>query len=124
MNSKKILFVDDDLSMLNAYQRMLRLKPYQCEFESRPQVVLERTDLADISVLLVDHQMPGLSGATLLAALQDKYPTMKRVLLSGDILSAKSTLDSTVCLDAVLAKPCSKIALVNCLEQLLTDDSY
>lgn len=121
MDRKKIVFVDDDISMLYAYQRMLRSLNYQCEFETEPLKILRRSDLADVSVLLVDYRMPVFSGPQLLAALRHNYPAMKRVLLSDDIVAAKHSLGSAVQIDAVLAKPCSKMALVGCLERLLTD---
>lgn len=115
----KLLFVDDDLAVLSAYQRMLRQSSYQCLFEADPKVVLNETDLSDVQVLFVDQRMPGLSGAQLLTALQGRFPAMKRVLLSGDVMTAKHELADSVSLSAVLAKPCSKMALLNCIRQLL-----
>ena len=115
----KLLFVDDDLAVLSAYQRMLRQSGYQCLFESDPRAVLSNTDLSDIRVMFVDQRMPGLSGAQLLDALHGRFPLMKRVLLSGDVITAKTELAEAVSLSAVLAKPCSKMALLNCIRQLL-----
>ena len=116
-----MLFVDDDLAVLSAYQRMLRQSGYQCLFEADPDAVLSTTDLSDISVMFVDQRMPGLSGAQLLAALHGRFPTMKRVLLSGDVVTAKSELADVINLSAVLAKPCSKMALLSCIRQLLNE---
>lgn len=121
MHKQKLLFVDDDLAVLSAYQRMLRPCDYHCEFEASPRLVLQQMDLSEVGVLFVDHRMPELSGVELLKTLQGHFPLMKRVLISGNVTLAKSVMDESIHLDAVLAKPCSKMALLSCIKQLLQE---
>jgi DNA-binding NtrC family response regulator len=117
----KLVFVDDDLAVLSAYQRMLRPSGYHCEFLSEPATLLQTADLTDVRLLLVDQRMPKLSGTQLLTALHGRFPLMKRVLISGDIVGAKAELAEAVTLHAVLAKPCSKVALLQCIDRLLAE---
>lgn len=119
MSSKRVVFVDDDMAVLNAYQRMLRHSDYQCDFFNEPNSFLQQCNFSDVSILLVDQQMPGLNGTEILSALNGQHPAMKRVLVSGNTVTAKSALRTGVRIDALLAKPCSKMALVNCINQLL-----
>lgn len=119
MDKQKLLFVDDDLAVLSAYQRMLRPCGYRCEFEADPRQVLQQIDLSDVGVLFVDHRMPELTGVELLHSLHGRFPMMKRVLISGNVEMAKSVMDQSINLDAVLAKPCSKMALLSCINKLL-----
>jgi FixJ family two-component response regulator len=115
----KLVFVDDDILVLSAYRRMLRFTDYECSFEQKPERILHNMDLSNVSVLIVDQRMPGITGTELLSALNGKFPKMKRVLLSGDITVSKSALGETVNADVVLNKPCSKLALINCIKQLI-----
>jgi FixJ family two-component response regulator len=121
--TNKLVFVDDDILVLSAYQRMLKTAGFHCDFEQLPETVLYKTDLSDVSVLLVDQRMPGINGTELLSALNGKFPNMKRVLLTADIVAAKRAMVAGVNVDAVLAKPCSKLALINCIKQLVDNCS-
>ncbi len=114
----RLLFVDDDAFVLSAYQRMLRATPYQCEFLQSPELVLTLPELADFDIAFIDQQMPVVTGSQLLMQLQLRYPAIKRVLVSGDAEQALQHKAAELILDAVLSKPCSKLTLVNCIEQL------
>ena len=116
----RVLFVDDDQFILNAYQRMLRHSSFDCTFLSEPSLVWQQPGLDSIHIVIADQQMPGLTGTELLQLLAQKHPAIKRVLISGDLNLAYRHLGS-VQLDATLKKPCSKAGLLQCLTQLSTD---
>lgn len=114
----KLLFVDDDAFVLSAYRRMLHNSAYQSIFLQFPEQLWTVNDLGNIDIALVDQQMPGITGSTLLLQLQQRFPSVKRVLVSGDVNLALQMLTAEQKLDAVLAKPCSKAALIQCIEKL------
>jgi CheY-like chemotaxis protein len=114
----KLLFVDDDAFVLSAYQRMLHKSGYQCSYLQAPEQLWEVPALADFDIAFVDQQMPGITGNQLLLQLQLRYPAMKRVLVSGDVELALQQKAAELALDAVLNKPCSKVMLTTCIEQI------
>ncbi|MGP9801274.1 response regulator [Rheinheimera sp. NSM] len=113
-----VLFIDDDAFILNAYQRMLRGTVYQGFYLQQPEQLWQQAYLSSLQIVLADQQMPRISGTELLLQLQHDYPAIQRVLISGDLQSALSQQATGLTLHASLEKPCSKAALVECLQRL------
>ncbi|MDP2715762.1 response regulator [Rheinheimera sp.] len=117
-----VLFIDDDAFILSAYQRMLRGTVYQGFYLQQPEQLWQQDYLNllqnSLQIVLVDQHMPRISGTELLLQLQHDYPGIKRVLISGDLQSALRQQPTVLILDATLAKPCSKVALLECLQRL------
>ncbi len=113
-----ILFIDDDAFILSAYQRMLRGSVYQGFYLQQPALLWQQAYLSSLTIVLADQQMPGITGSQLLLKLQLDYPEIKRVLISGDLTLAIKQLVPELILDAALPKPCSKVALLDCLQRL------
>ena len=113
----RVLFVDDDEYVLHAYQRMLRNSDIDCSVLSDPVLIWQLPDLAAIDIVVADQQMPKLSGIELLQQLSQRYPAIKRVLISGD-LNPGYLQQGGLLLHATLHKPCSKVSLLQCLAQL------
>lgn len=114
----KVLLIDDDAFILNAYQRMLRHAPYDCSYLQQAEQLWRMPELARFDVVIADQQMPGLTGSELLRQLQQQYPLIKRVLVSGDLDLALKQLAPDLTLSAALPKPCSKLALLQCLQRV------
>ncbi len=85
MPNKKILFVDDEPNILSGLKRMLRpmRKDMDFHFADGGAQALDILAKEDIQVIVSDMKMPGMDGAALLAAVQEKYPQVIRVMLSG-----------------------------------------
>lgn len=112
----KILFVDDELAVLNGYERLLHR-----EFEVSIALGGEQ-GLASIrgngpyAVVISDMRMPGMNGAQFLSQVRQKAPDTVRMLLTG-------YADLNAAMDAVnegnifrfLTKPCEKELLVKAL---------
>lgn len=113
-----VLFVDDEPFLLDAYLRMLRNSAFQCHTMANSQEVLWYLSQHTIDIVVADQQMPQLSGIALLADLKQQFPTIKRVLISGNLNLLEQR--SAVWLDAVLEKPCSKAVMLACLQSLVT----
>jgi FixJ family two-component response regulator len=109
----KILFVDDEVAVLNGYERLLHR-----EFEVSIALGGEQ-GLASIrgngpyAVVISDMRMPGMNGAQFLSQVRQKAPDTVRMLLTG-------YADLNAAMDAVnqgnifrfLTKPCEKEILV------------
>ncbi|MBN1556410.1 MAG: response regulator [Phycisphaerae bacterium] len=84
MESKTILFVDDEERILHSIQRITFKKPFNSLFAgSGPEAlkILETRD--DVAVLVTDMRMPEMTGLDLLRVCKEKYPDIVRIVLSG-----------------------------------------
>ncbi|KKO49250.1 hypothetical protein VT06_06935 [Arsukibacterium sp. MJ3] len=116
-----LLFIDDDAFVLSAYQRMLHREAHHCHFLQWPEQVWSEPELANMHMIFVDQQMPGINGTDLLWQLQQRYPLIKRVLISANVNLALRQKHPELLLDAILTKPCSKLILMNCIKELNGD---
>lgn len=110
--------VDDDPSFLTSTHRLLRASGYQVMmYESAKQLLEQLPDSTSPGCLLLDMQMPGLSGSELqrqLVALEFKLPI---VFLSGssDIPTSVQAIKSGA--DDFLTKPVEKEKLIGAIER-------
>ncbi len=113
----KILCVDDDPNVLNAYKRSLR-KSYHIETALGGEEALASLDeKGPFAVIVADLKMPKMDGIKLLAKVRSKAPDTVRMMLTGNA-------DLQVAIDAVnkgnvfqfLTKPCPPETLELSLE--------
>jgi len=82
--SKRILCVDDEQNVLDAYRRGLR-KLFQIETALGGAQALEMLDSENpFAVIVSDMRMPGMDGAQFLAAASRKAPDTVRMMLTGN----------------------------------------
>src|SRR5437868_7734189 len=82
---KRILFVDDDVHLLQGLQRMLRSmrQEWNMLFAASGAQALELLAKAPVDVIVTDMHMPEMDGAELLTRVRDLYPHVIRIVLSG-----------------------------------------
>ncbi len=111
--SEKILCVDDDPSILQAFQRQLR-KKFRIETAASGAEGLETiASSGPFAVIVSDMRMPGMDGIQFLIAAKERVPECTRVMLTGNA-------DQQTAIDAVnagqifrfLTKPCPAETLV------------
>lgn len=78
-----VLFVDDEINILNSLKRGLIDEEYECCFASSGKEALEIMKNKTISVIVTDMRMPEMDGLTLLKEVREKYPRTVRIVLSG-----------------------------------------
>jgi len=83
MQDHTVLFVDDEVNILKALQRLLRNEPMTVLTASRPHEALELLDRADAQVVVSDQRMPEMSGVDLLSSVRDRQPDVVRMMLTG-----------------------------------------
>jgi response regulator RpfG family c-di-GMP phosphodiesterase len=80
---EKILIVDDERNILEAFQRQLR-KHYQIEVAEGGAAGLEViADRGPFAVVVSDYRMPGMDGTRFLAKVKVQSPESIRMMLSG-----------------------------------------
>ncbi|BET69038.1 response regulator [Opitutales bacterium ASA1] len=108
MNTKRsVLFVDDELYVLDGLRRMLRglRDQWDMQFVDSGAKALEWMAHHPVDVLVSDMRMPGMSGAELLTLAHARHPRTVRIVLSGyaDDELIMQCVNST---HQFLSKPC------------------
>jgi HD-like signal output (HDOD) protein/CheY-like chemotaxis protein len=118
---QRILFVDDEPSVLAGLRRMLRhcRDEWETEFADSGQAALALMERApSFDAIVTDMRMPGMDGAELLREVRTRWPSTLRFVLSGQT-------DQELALKAVgpahqfLSKPCDSETLVGAIRRAL-----
>ncbi|WP_291326323.1 response regulator [Desulfovibrio sp. UCD-KL4C] len=119
MNSRKVcvLFVDDETNVLAALRRMLRGKcsDWEMRFTDSGFAALALLEESECDVIISDIKMPGMDGADLLNKVKDKYPSMIRMALSGQV-GLNEVMRSIRSVHQYISKPCKAQELIDKVE--------
>jgi len=80
----KILFVDDEIEILNALKRQTRGLDEETFFFSDPNEAVEFVYSQNIDIIVSDLKMPSMDGVTLLSNIAERCPETIRILLTGN----------------------------------------
>ncbi|MZH05651.1 MAG: response regulator [Nitrospinae bacterium] len=106
-NNLKILFVDDDISLLQSIRRYVRLnhKEWNCMFSNSGEEALKILSQMPFDLIISDMRMPQMDGSQLLRKVKEKYPATIRFILSGQT-EQNSFLKGIGSMHQFLTKPC------------------
>ncbi len=115
--TEKILCVDDDSNILQAYQRALRKQLHIEPALGGAEALEAIANRGPYAVVVADMQMPGMNGVELLARVKEVSPDTVRMMLTGNA-------DQQTALEAVneghifrfMTKPCSPVHFSKALE--------
>ncbi len=80
----RVLIVDDDTDFRHELRRMLIANGVaEVETADNGVAALEQLELGDISVLLLDMVMPGISGTELLGIMVQRYPEIPVIMITA-----------------------------------------
>jgi len=79
----RVLFVDDEVNILNTLRRGLMDEEYYCLFANSAAEALELFESNKIDVIVSDIRMPEMSGLELLKIIAEKSPLTVKIVLSG-----------------------------------------
>ncbi|MCG8587940.1 MAG: response regulator [Proteobacteria bacterium] len=115
---RRILFVDDEQKILDGIRRSLRKqrKVWEMEFVLGGAEALERMQEQSFDVLVTDMRMPGIDGAELLTRVQDQYPNVVRLVLSGHA-ELEGLMRAVPVAHQFLSKPCEPDVLQSVVER-------
>jgi response regulator RpfG family c-di-GMP phosphodiesterase len=91
MMSAAVLCVDDDISILNALQRLLMAAGFGVVTATNGKQALALMEKQDFAVILTDMRMPGMTGPEFLQLAAQRAPESQRLILTG-----YADLDSTI----------------------------
>jgi len=80
----KIVFVDDESSVLSAMKRIFRQENYQLlTASSGPEALALVKKEHPVHVVICDHRMPGMTGTEVLKQIKSDFPHTIRIMLTG-----------------------------------------
>jgi signal transduction histidine kinase/CheY-like chemotaxis protein len=102
----RILLVEDEEIVASGLLRMLTLRGATSAWAANAQEALDwlADNAAQCDLVLSDHGMAGQTGMELLAQVRERYPQIRRVLLSGWGANLPRGLDTTAA-EQILSKP-------------------
>jgi response regulator RpfG family c-di-GMP phosphodiesterase len=121
MDEKTVLFVDDEVQILNSLKRLLRREGYGMLTAESGAAALALLEKEPVQMVMSDQRMPEMTGVEFLKKVKELYPATVRVVLSG-------YADAGLIVDAInqgeiyrfLTKPWNdddlKIGIRQCLE--------
>jgi FixJ family two-component response regulator len=111
--------VDDDRDVRAATETLLRSRGYRAAAFSSAEEFLNSPEIDITDCLILDVQMPGMSGIELqqtLAVRQRKLPIIFVTAFPDDRIRDQALAAGAVCF---LTKPCKGDSIVKCLEAAL-----
>ena len=83
VETRTVLFVDDDRIVLRSLERGLLYEPYNKLFVNSSKETLEILQQEMVHVIVTDMCMPDMDGFELLQIVNKKYPHIVKIVLSG-----------------------------------------
>jgi response regulator RpfG family c-di-GMP phosphodiesterase len=118
--TNRILCVDDEPNILEAFERQLR-KHFEVHTASGPEKGLQViAESGPFAVVVSDLRMPGMNGIEFLSRVRQTAPDTVRIMLTGDAdLGAAMTAVNEGKIFQFLTKPCPGEMLTRALEAAL-----
>jgi len=116
----RILFVDDEPSMLQLLKMVMRSMAgeWEMEFAGNGEAALTLIGLKAFDVVVTDMRMPGINGAQLLNQVLRQHPQTIRIILSG-YADLRDSINCAGFTHQFLEKPCSLDYLKDCLKRVI-----
>ena len=78
-----MLFVDDEVNILNSLKRLLRNEEYNLLTASSAEEGLELLNHEKVDIVISDMRMPHVSGTEFLEEVKEQHPEINRMIMSG-----------------------------------------
>lgn len=114
--AEKVLFVDDDPNILDAFKRHFR-KELPVEVAAGPEEGLKSvSERGPYAVIVSDYRMPGMNGVQFLAAVKSMAPDSVRIILTGyaDLQTAIAAVNEGN-IFRLMTKPCPPETILTAL---------
>ena len=125
----RILLVDDETAILNAWARALQSSGYIVKTAQTAKAAIELCEEYAFDVVVLDYIMPTMKGLELLTRIRKVQPLIRSILVSGkldtgyDDATLATELRESVEADNYLHKPVSNQKLRESIQSLLEDSS-
>jgi len=116
----RVLLVDDEPSVRNGLQRVLRKEKYQLVTAQDADEAFTMLRSQPIDVVISDQNMPGMQGTEFLALVRLSYPDTIRMMLTGQAcleVAIKAINEGQIY--RFFTKPCNHVDLAVTIRQAL-----
>ncbi len=79
----KILLVDDEKELVSTLAERLEIRGIDAEWVTSGEEALKQAETTSFDLAILDIKIPGISGLSLKKKLQEKYPEMKFIFMTG-----------------------------------------
>jgi len=83
MTIDRILFVDDEQSILKSLKRVFINEPYEVFTSNSPSEALKKMEDTRFAVVVSDERMPEMEGTAFLKKVKERWPDVVRMILTG-----------------------------------------
>jgi len=120
-NSSKILLIDDDEIILETLALVLEDEGYIVHKAENGKEAIEKTQNNFYNLAIIDWRLPDIEGTKLLNKLQDTFPKMIKIMLTGypSMTNAVDAVNNRA--DAFFSKPVDFDALFDKIRMLLRE---
>lgn len=119
-----VVSVDDEPAILASLSRCLRSEPYQLLTTDSPERALHWVRTREISLIIADERMPGMSGSELMDQVSLRSPSTARILLTAYAGAAYSERGVRGRTEVLISKPWDNTMLRRTIRQLLHDQEW
>ncbi|MHB8585478.1 MAG: response regulator [Thermoplasmatota archaeon] len=126
MERQTVLVVDDEPDIVHLVEQVFRLPSSGLQgldvlVAGSAEDALRLLERNDVDVVLTDFRMPGRTGAELLADVRKRWPTARRILMTGYDEGYVAEVDqtSTESVEYILQKPWDIKALIDTVHEAL-----
>ncbi len=106
----RMLVVDDDARVLGELRRALAERTWEIVTARDADGALAALETGPVDVVIADMHLDAMTGATLLGAVQQRYPDVARIIMSGQI-DAREVMRAVPFAHQFLTKPVDTDAL-------------
>jgi DNA-binding response OmpR family regulator len=118
---KKVLVVDDDVSILNVFKRILSSKGYAVDTAATAGEALKKAESNRYDVMLLDICLPDMEGTDLLQKLPQNSSEMVKIIVTGHSDEEHGIKASDLGADDYLVKPVKPEELLSTIKERLED---
>lgn len=115
----RILIVDDDVRMRESVRDLLSMHGHSCEMAAGARQALDLLGRDVFDLVLLDINMPGMSGVDLLKQLAKEYPDLSVIMVSGETSFENATRAMRLGAADFLRKPYSPADLLCYIDSVL-----
>lgn len=117
----QVLFVDDEVAILDGLRNALRKEPFEMITATSATDALKILKHRPVDVVVSDERMPGMLGSEFLGYVRQLHPNTIRIMLTG-----QASLDSAIRainegeIYRFLTKPCNPVQLARTIDDAVT----
>ena len=117
MKPIKVLLVDDEEKFVISNAKLLSKRGYDILTALDGKEALQKLEVNDIHVTILDVKMPGMDGIAVLKEIKNRFPLVEVVMLTGHATFESAVSGLKIGAGDYLMKPCQLSELIQKIEE-------